>query len=166
MNDMLAVLILLVLGLIFIVLEFYLPGIILGTIGGIMLLTSIVLFANTAESLAADLLYFIVVITLVALVIKYTLRSIPRAGPSFSIYLDKDQEGYRASKFDASAIGKKGSAITDLKPGGYILVEGKKQQAISQSGYITRGSEVIVLRGQEESLIVKSVKAINEDLDL
>ena len=63
------------------------------------------------------------------------------------------------SKFEKHAIGKIGIVLTDLKPGGFILIEGKQHQAISQSGYITKGEEVIVVSGQEESLLVKKVKS-------
>lgn len=152
---MITVFILLLLGLLFIVLEFYLPGIVLGTIGGLMLLASILFFASSSDSVAAALIYVIIVVVLVALVIKYTLKSIPKAKPTFNIYLNRDQEGFRASKYDPEAIGKKAVVVSDLKPGGYILIEGKKHQAISLSGYIPAGTEVIVLKGQEESLIVK-----------
>jgi len=47
--------------------------------------------------------------------------------------------------------------LTDLKPGGYILVEGKQHQALSNTGYIVKGKEVKIIGGQEESLIVKQI---------
>ncbi|WP_052236405.1 NfeD family protein [Candidatus Protochlamydia amoebophila] len=75
----------------------------------------------------------------------------------YSIYLKKDQKGFQASEYDRNAIGKLGMVLTDLKPGGYILIEGKQHQAISLTGYISKGEEVIVVSGQEESLIVKNL---------
>lgn len=151
---MITALILLILGLLFIFLEFYLPGAILGSIGGILLVISVVIFAMEATPVAT-VLYFFAVVVLLFLLIRYTLRKIPRTKPEYSIYSNKDQEGYRASKYDMSVIGKIGVVIADLKPGGYILVDGKKHQAISQSGYIARGEKVLILAGQEESLIVR-----------
>jgi membrane-bound serine protease (ClpP class) len=147
----------LIFGLFFIVLEFYLPGAIMATIGAIMLIASVLLFAATSESIFVDLLYLIAVLGLVALVIKYVLKIIPRASSRFNIYLKEDQEGYYASQFDKTAIGKVGIVVTDLKPGGYISIDGKKHQAISQSGYISSGEQVLVIGGREESLIVKSL---------
>lgn len=147
--------ILLLLGLILIFLEFYLPGLIIGTIGGIMVFASVVLFARQSNSPIAIILFGVGVILSVTLLITYTLRRIPLVNPKYSIYLASDQQGYKASKYDTAAVGKIGIVVSDLKPGGYILVDGKKQQAISQSGYITQGSEVLVIGGQEESLIVR-----------
>lgn len=145
-------------GMLFIFLEFYVPGAILGTIGAIILFVSIILFANATESAGATLLYVVVMVGLLALLIRYTLWRIPRVKSKYSIYLHGDQEGYQASHYDVTAIGKKGIVISDLKPGGYINIEGKKYQAISQSGYIAKGAEVIVIGGAEESLNVKLSK--------
>lgn len=149
---------LLLLGLLFIYLEFFLPGAILGTIGGIFLVISIVLFADASQSIPFSFLYAIFAFALVGLLIRYTLRKIPRTKSKYSIYLKGDQEGYVASKYDRSAIGKAGTVLSDLKPGGYIVIEGKKHQAISQSGYIPHGEQVLVIGGEEESLIVKTKK--------
>lgn len=143
--------VLLVIGLVLILLEFYLPGAVLGTAGGLLVLASIFVAAMQFESAWMVILYFFFVIGAVIAVIKYALWKIPR---SKSIYSSADQEGFQASSFDASAIGKTGVVLSDLKPGGYILVNGKQQQAISESGYISQGEEVIVLRGEGESLIV------------
>ena len=145
----------LIFGLFFVVLEFYLPGAIMATIGAIMLIASVLLFAAASDSIFVDLLYLFAVLVIVGLVINYILKIIPKSSSRYNIYLKGDQEGYYASQFDKTAIGKVGVVVTDLKPGGYISVDGKKQQAISQSGYISAGEEVLVIDGREESLIVK-----------
>lgn len=149
--------ILLVVGLVLIYLEFYLPGIVMGTAGALMIIGSIFLFVIQHDSPLAIILYFLACIGLVAAVIKFALWRIPRAKKEYSIYSHGAQNGYQASSFDAAAIGKTGIVLSDLKPGGYIMIEGTQHQAISESGYIPQGEEVIVIRGEGESLIVKSV---------
>lgn len=149
---------LLLLGLLFIFLEFYLPGTVMAILGTIMVVISVILFIQESNSPAAILIFMIGALSSIALLIKYTIWRIPKSKPEFSIYLKSDQEGFQASKYDASAIGKKGIVLADLKPGGYILVDDKKLQAISISGYIAKGEEVVVIGGQEESLIVKQIK--------
>lgn len=149
------------LGLLLILIEFYLPGAVMGIAGGILVLTSIVLFAMQTSSPWWLLLYLIGVVIIIVYLVKFALWRIRTAKPSRSIYLNSDQTGYQASTFDASVIGKTGVVVTDLKPGGHIMVDGKRLQAISQSGYLTKGTEVIILSGQEESLIVKQIKKDN-----
>lgn len=150
--------ILLALGLLLIFFEFYLPGAILGILGSLLLIASVILFASQTSSILAMILFFIGVIISVTLLIRFALWRIVTAKPSKSIYLHKDQEGYQASSYDESAIGKKGIVLSDLKPGGHILIDGKQQQALSVEGYISKGTEVIVISGQEESLLVKLSK--------
>ena len=130
----------------------------MGVAGGILILLSIIVFAVQSQSPLAITLYILGTAIAIGCLIKFALWRIRKAKPDYSIYSNAHQEGYQASEFDASAIGKQGIVVTDLKPGGHILVEGKRHQAISQSGYITKGSEVTVIGGQEESLIVKQSK--------
>lgn len=148
--------ILLIIGLILIFLEFFLPGAIMGITGGVLVLLSMILYALQSDSALETSLFIIAAGIAVGLIIKYALWKIPRSKSNF--YSDKDQEGFQASKYDTSVIGRKGIVLSDLKPGGYITIEGKQHQAISQEGYIVKGAEVIVVGGEEESLIVKHVR--------
>lgn len=149
--------ILLLLGLLLILFEFYLPGAIMGVLGAVSIVFSIILFAQS-YALPLTLLFILVTIVSIVLLIKFAMWRIVHAKPDRSIYLSKDQEGYQASTFDATTIGKTGIVLSDLKPGGYIIIDGNQHQAISITGYISKGEKVVVLSGQEESLIVKSIK--------
>jgi len=153
---------LLLIGLILILCEFYLPGAILGISGGILVFASLITFAMQNGSPLAIAGYVIFVGVIVAGLIKFAIWRIPRAKPNRSIYSDDAQVGFQASSFDTSLIGKTGVVITDLKPGGHITIEGKRVQAISQGGYIVKGEEVSVIGGQEDSLIVKKIKKEKE----
>ena len=146
---------LLLIGLVLVLIEFYLPGAIMGVLGGCFIFAAIVVFAMETGSVLLTLAFIIGAAIAVGFLIKFALWRIRTASPERSIYLQSDQKGYQAASFDASAIGKHGVVVTDLKPGGHILVDGKRLQAISQSGYLPKGTDVIVLSGQEESLIVK-----------
>lgn len=147
-----------ILGLLLIFIEFYVPGAIMAIAGTVLIIFSVFQFSTASGSAIASILYIVAVLASIALTIKFALWRIKNAKPQYSIYSNSDQEGYFASSYDKSAIGKTGTVLSDLKPGGYIKVEGKQHQAISQSGYINRGEEVLVIGGQEESLIVKPVK--------
>lgn len=149
--------ILLILGLVLIFFEFYIPGAIMGTLGGLLVFASLIMITTQSTSLLEIFLFYIGTALAIYGLIKFALWRIPRTKGAFSIYSDKDQEGYQASKYDPKAIGKKGTVLSDLKPGGYIVIEGEQHQALSQSGYLPKGTEVLVLGGEGESLIVKKV---------
>lgn len=145
--------ILLFMGLILILLEFYLPGAVMGFLGGTAILFAILSFGQS-HSLWATILFVASAIALIILLIRFAIWKIVSAKPDASIYLKSDQEGFRASSYDHQAIGKTGVVLSDLKPGGYILIDGVQHQAISTIGYIAKGTEIKVVSGQEESLIV------------
>ncbi len=148
--------ILLAIGLVLVLLEFFIPGAVMGIMGGLLLLAGAVITGMQGTAMEL-LLYLILMVAGLAVVIKFALWYIPRTGKRDTLFLNKDQQGYKASGYDVSAIGKQGVVISDLKPGGHILVEGEKHQAISVAGYISKGERVEVISGQEESLLVKPV---------
>lgn len=149
---------LVLLGLVLILLEFFIPGAILGILGGISILVGILLFASQTSSVLAIILFLAGSAAAVILLIRFAMWRIVRSKGSNTIYSEHDQEGFQASSYDPSAIGKTGTVLADLKPGGFILVEGRQHPAISVSGYILKGEIVSVIGGEEQSLIVKSSK--------
>lgn len=147
---------LLILGMILIFIEFFIPGAVIGTIGVLLVLTSIVSFASTTDSTLALAGYIIIVVVALIYLIKLAIWRMQKTSSKQTICADASQTGYAASSFDASAIGHQGVVLSDLKPGGYVLVNGKKHQAISVNGYLPQNTSIVVISGQEESLIVKS----------
>lgn len=148
---------LLILGFALIFIEFFLPGVVMGTFGALLVITSIAIFAADTTSTVAIVAYIIAILLGLIYVARLAIRRMQKTGPQQTICSDAAQVGYVASSFDSKAVGKRGVVLSDLKPGGYILVEGEKLQALSVSGYISKGTEIEVIAGQEESLIVKAL---------
>ncbi len=147
--------ILLAIGLLLVFLEFYLPGAIMGIAGGVFILASLILFAIQTNSPIAIALFILVICIAVVLLVKFAIWRIRTAKPQRSIYSNATQNGYQAVRYDSLALGKVGVVLTDLKPGGFIIVEGKQQPAISKEGYIIKRTKVKVIGGEESNLIVK-----------
>lgn len=154
---MIAALILLGIGLFLIFLEFFLPGGVIGIAGGIFVFLSIIVFAVKAGSIWSLILYLVISGVLILCVMKYALWRIRHNKAGKGFYLDRDQAGYIAAQFDPKLIGKKGIAVSDLKQSGFIVVDGKRYQALSKTGYIAQGTEVIVVGGSGAYLHVKPV---------
>ena len=144
-------------GLFFIFIEFYLPGGIMAVLGSLAILGGVFLYANQTTSVLELFGFVIGVIVSIAILIRFTLWKIVHTKSGYSIYSSQDQKGYLASTFDKSAIGKIGIVLADLKPGGFILIDGDQHAAISTEGYISKGEKVLVISGQEQSLMVKPI---------
>lgn len=152
---MISAIVLLLLGLLLVFIEFYLPGGVMGVAGGIVIAGAIIIFAMESNSPIAITIFILVSVVAFVLMIKFVLWKIPHTKQKYSIYLSSSQEGYYASEKLPDAIGRTAVALTDLRPGGYIDIDGQRIQAISKFGYITKGTEVEVIAAEEESLIVK-----------
>ncbi|MCB1213290.1 MAG: NfeD family protein [Chlamydiia bacterium] len=155
---MISVLFFLLVGYLLIALEFYLPGAVAGTTGGLFLLYSVFRFIEETGSPLSTALYVIVVTGGLALLIHQVLRRIRLSGAKNTIYLENDQEGYVGSTFDSSLIAKVGVAQTDLRPSGHILIDGVRYHASADTGYIPKGESVKVIRGMGATLFVVASK--------
>jgi membrane-bound ClpP family serine protease len=148
------ILLLLAVGLILVFLEFFLPGAVFATLGTISLLASAVLFFMD-YSFQWGLLYCLGVMLLIFAICKCAIERLKRSKIKGDFYSGQDQEGYSASFFDSSLIGKEGIVSTELKPAGHIVIEGQMYQARSERGFISKGSIVKIVGGQGSYLIVR-----------
>jgi membrane-bound serine protease (ClpP class) len=54
---------------------------------------------------------------------------------------------------------KIGVAETDLRPGGFARIEGKKLDVVAQRGYVEKGAEIEVVEVHGSRIVVRPVKA-------
>jgi membrane-bound ClpP family serine protease len=150
--------ILLLFGLVAIWIEFYVPGGVMAIVGGLFVVVSFLTFFGTSSSQVMDVLYFIFCIVSIGVVIKLAIWRIKKSSESNTFYLEKDQEGYTAPSIYQDLIGKKGIALTDLRPAGFVVIEGNKYPAVCKGPYLDKGVEVIVLLQEVGHLVVKPAK--------
>jgi membrane-bound serine protease (ClpP class) len=63
-------------------------------------------------------------------------------------------EGYRIEA-DFHLVGTSGVAVTDLRPGGKVEIAGQRYDAMSETGFISKGSAVKVISLSSSTLIVE-----------
>lgn len=146
---------LLLVALFLIAMEFFLPGAIMGSIGAILFVASIVVFAVQTQTVLGTILFTVVGVVLLVGVVRFCLSRFKRAAPESGLYSEKAQEHFHAAEYDPSLVGKEGRALSDLKPAGHVLVGDKRCQALSESGYIDKGADVVVIGGRGACVIVK-----------
>ncbi|SCA58646.1 Uncharacterized protein AB751O23_AI_00210 [Chlamydiales bacterium SCGC AB-751-O23] len=154
---MFSVLSILFISLLLIFFEFFIPGGIVGLIGASGILFSIYKFSEIYNDMLHIIFFASFCIASIFFVMKLALKKIQNS-PSTGVYNNDDQEGFIASEFEQNLFGKEGVTVSDLKPSGYIEVEGKRYQALSKSGYISKGDRVLVQSGQGGHLNVLQIK--------
>ena len=147
--------ILLFLGLLFVWLEFYLPGGALAIGGAILLFAAVASYITQSSSIIDSLVFFVATCATTIFVIRFAILGLKKSAKKNTFFLSTDQEGYKAVDFQASLVGKKGVTLTEFGPSGYVLIDGVRYSAICRGPYLEKGAEVLVVEGESGHLIVK-----------
>jgi membrane-bound serine protease (ClpP class) len=142
-------------GMVLILAEFILPGAVAGLLGfGLVVGSAVLAGMNYPEAIwliiAAELIGAIVIIGLGMWILS-------RTGMLHALVLTKAEhphEGYVNEPSDASLIGKRGRAVTPLRPAGVVVIEGRRIDSVSNGAYIEQGAEVQVIAVQGNRIVV------------
>ena len=148
---------LLLVSLLLIFLEFFLPGAIMGAVGGILYISSIALFLTGEYSAVEIFLFFIFALVSLVFTIKFALHRVKNSSVESGLYSSDDQEGYVSCGFPKELIGLEGVACSNLSLSGYIEVKGEEHQAISDMRYVKKGERIQVIGGRGAYLVVIKV---------
>ena len=116
---------------------------------------------SVMKALAMVLLSIVLGIICSILLGKYFFKN-RSTGPLAGVVLATSQDvdegfvGVDKVKVDAM-IGRQGIALTDLRPGGKVEIDGDSYDAISSCNFISRGHNVVVLKSSSGQVVVKEV---------
>ena len=137
--------------------EVFVPGGVIGAIGGASLLAACG-FAIAAFGLSTGLLVSLLMMTGTLAGFIYWLSIMPntRVGKRFalshSLKTDQPESG------PSPLLGKPGTAETDLRPGGFARIDGKKIDVIATRGYIEAGTPITVLEVHGSRVVVQETR--------
>lgn len=156
---MLWIIFLLVIGLLMVCLEVFIPGGIVGTLGSFCLLGSIVMaFTEQGATFGFYWLGAVAVLTLLGLFIS--IKALPHSPAGKRLFLGSSEEGFSAAEEGMERwIGKRGEAITTLRPAGMIEVGGERIDVVTGGEYLPKGTPVEVIRVDGNRVVVRQVQA-------
>ena len=135
---------LIVVGLLLIAAEVFLPGLILGTIGLLCLVTSVVFVFLQYGTSAGVLAAFVVGgLTIVGFVLWLFL--FPRTFIGRRIMLRTSQPADRTAEEHRSLVGETGEAITPLRPSGTARIGGKRVDVTAVGDFLEQGAAIVVV---------------------
>jgi membrane-bound ClpP family serine protease len=149
------ILLLFLLGLVFLFFEVFTPGPIFGLLGGLTLMGGITM-AFIYYGGNVGLLTAVGAIVAVAATLYAELVWLPktRFAQKLSIKSTSGAIDRSLPVPPGEVIGKDAEALTTLAPSGYVLVEGRRYEAFSQSGHVARGEQLLVAGLDNLRLIV------------
>jgi membrane-bound serine protease (ClpP class) len=136
-------------GLAMIIAEVFLPGGLLGVAGAIALVVSIYLGFNE-YGLWVGLIQLGITVTVIPLAFFYGLK---RLSLSSSL---KTEDGFISSKAELEKLtDKEGVAITNLRPAGIALIDGRKVDVVTEGSMIDKNTPVKVISVEGVKIIVR-----------
>ncbi len=151
-------LILFVTGLILLVVEIIVPGFGLPGIGGILfVLVGIVLAVDSVATALLSLSIAIIITAIVTVVlVKLGFKS-KLIGRVVLLSNHTSERGYLSTDSMSIYLDKLGTTQTELRPTGFIEIEGIRLDALSEAGYIPKDTKVKVVRVEGSKIFVRRV---------
>jgi len=147
-------------GLLLLGAEIFVPGGILGTFGGLLLLGAMIAgfpaFPGYGHFVAIGILFLVGIA--IALWIKYFPRS--RVGQAMTV--SKDESDFSAVEDGLDDLmGAQGEAKSDLRPAGFALINGRRVDVVTQGGMIDKGTAITVVEVEANRVVVKPSETQN-----
>jgi membrane-bound serine protease (ClpP class) len=153
-----AIVLLTVVGLVFIAVEFYLPGLVLGSIGAVLMLFATAICYSVTGSRDQTIVLFCVEVALGLGAGYASIKYFPRTALGQKMILAKMDTGASAPAESVKDwIGREGVAQTVLRPAGLALIGGKRIDVEAESGLIESGSPIKIVAVHKNRLVVKQL---------
>ena len=146
-------------GIVLILAEFIVPGMICGILGGAMVLASGVIGCRTFPEYAVMIVVGEIVGVFISVVLGMYLLSRTRAGKR--LILDSSQQaaaGWVAAESDTALLGAHGEVFTALRPAGTVMINGRRIDAVSDGAFIDKGVKVRVLEVHGSRVVVEPIR--------
>lgn len=149
--------ILVLIGLLLIIFEvLFLPGLIVGIFGGFLIIAAII-YSTVKMGFFEGLLTTI--ISVIASVILFFIFKKLKVWDRFVLKYEHKVSPLTDMELNVSnLVGKTGITLTDLKPTGYILIENRKFEALSEGEFIPKNCKVEIISQQGIKIIVKKLE--------
>ncbi|MCA1031800.1 nodulation protein NfeD [Bacillus timonensis] len=148
--------ILFIVGIVLILLEFFVPGGILGLIGFGSILTSLFIATDDVGHMAMSLLIAIGV-TIIASIILFKVFG-KRISLFKKIILSDStntESGYISSTNRKELIGTEGFALTSLRPSGTALINNERVDVVTEGSYIEKNKKIVVIKTEGSRIVVR-----------
>ncbi len=152
-------------GVVLIVVEiFFVPGLgVPGVLGSICVIAALVLAligipidVSFKTGVLADAMTRVLLSLLGAFVLALVvMRLLSRTAMGRSLVLQDAETGFLSAPSASDLVGQTGEALTDLRPAGKILIDGKRHEAASEREFIARGSRIRVIGKEGPALVVR-----------
>ncbi len=140
-------------GLLLLIIELFIPGGLLGVVGGAMMVVSVVLsFTHLGFQKGAVMLLLLGFASIILFFVW--LQVFPKTAAGRALTLG-GSVGSLPAAMEGLQPGMAGNAMTALRPGGTVRCEGRMLEATSEGEFIDVGTAVQIVRVESDKVIVR-----------
>lgn len=151
-------LVLFILGIVLVILEFFIPGGIAGLLGLTAVVGSLFLAASDPVHITISLLIALTVsICLSILLVKVFGKKMKFFRKMILTDSTNTEQGYVSNPNRTELIGMQGKAVTDLRPAGTAIINEERLDVVSEGSFILKGSSVKVVKVEGSRIVVREV---------
>lgn len=150
--------ILFVAGILLIIAEFFIPGGIAGLIGTISIIISLFVASGNVMQMAVSLIVALFVTIFVVIIMTKVLGK--RMKFFRKIILNDattTEKGYVSNHSRSELIGKKGVALTALRPSGTAMIDDERIDVVTEGEYIAKGQKIKVVKTEGMRIVVREL---------
>ena len=147
-----------VLGLVVIVVEIFVPslGLLAAMAAGILFYSLYLVF--TTISFTMGMVFLGVDILLIPVILVLGSKALGASSLSLHKKLSSNEGVFSQAPDLISWKGKKGEAITDLRPSGTVMIDGKRLDAVTDGEYVDAGTSVVVTLVSGNRIVVDKIE--------
>ena len=152
-----AVIVLFVSGLVLLAIELGVPGGVFGVAGILAIITSIILSYSSARAAAYSLT---VAVVLTIILFWWLSRYFKKSNTWGKLILKAEQtktQGYVGTKANPDLVGKQGITLTACRPGGTVLIDDVRYDAITQGEYLGADVPVEVIGRSGAQVVIRQI---------
>jgi membrane-bound serine protease (ClpP class) len=148
-----------VIGVGFIIAEFFLPGAIAGLIGAALIIGSILLAGGNVFHMGiAVLIALIVAIVGMVILMKFFGKNLKLFNKIILKDATDTERGYVSNVNRYELLGRMAVSMTPLRPSGTIMLDGERIDAVTEGGYVDANKVVKIIKVEGSRTVVREVK--------
>lgn len=143
------------LGVILIIVEVFLPGFGLPGIGGIVLVGAGVTMVGMHFGALTAVGTLLVIIAVLAVLVSWVLRQASRGGRRSELFLQEREELHSQQADMQVLVGRAGTTTSVLRPAGIGDFDGVRLNVVTEGGFIEKGTPIEIVRVEGSRIVVR-----------
>ncbi|SOC20837.1 membrane-bound serine protease (ClpP class) [Ureibacillus xyleni] len=146
-------------GFVLLIAELFVPGGIVGIIGGALMIISLLFAGESVVHMAYSILIALIISVIgMVVLMKFFGKNLHVFNKLILRDATTTEEGYVSNVNRIDLLGKIGHTITPLRPAGTVLIENERIDVVSEGSYVDSNKKVEIIQVEGSRIVVRELK--------